>query len=229
MVDRLCISLLLVSRDNPMITWADHQTKYSLVQWNWFSAVTGCTWLTCIQRINFTAPGCTQVVYCVLLLKLSCQCSRCAIENSFPWGTPSFVSTLLPWIISQARKNLGQGSQGMGLGVDRHPFLCFSQSRSFGDRMVMESSVSTTLSVTKMNCERFVELLDFRDVAGSLFDACGYLRLSDTRVRVTARKIFLTEEILGSVLSMKVKGSHQGKNMMTMWLRYALDCLSEIF
>ena len=35
--------------------------KYSLVQWNWFSDITGCTWVTCIQwrqRTNFTAPGC---------------------------------------------------------------------------------------------------------------------------------------------------------------------------
>ena len=34
---------------------------YSLVQWNWFSAVTGCTWVTCIQwcqRTNSTSPGC---------------------------------------------------------------------------------------------------------------------------------------------------------------------------
>ena len=34
---------------------------YSLVQWNWFSDVAGCTWLTCIQwhqRTNFTAPFC---------------------------------------------------------------------------------------------------------------------------------------------------------------------------
>ena len=34
---------------------------YSLVQWNWFSGVTGCTWNSCIQwrqRTNFTAPGC---------------------------------------------------------------------------------------------------------------------------------------------------------------------------
>ena len=39
--------------------------KCSLVQWNWFSDVTGCTWLTCIclhwrQSTNFTAPGCIQ-------------------------------------------------------------------------------------------------------------------------------------------------------------------------
>ena len=36
-------------------------TKYSLVQWNWFSDVTWCTWVACIQwrlRTNFTAPGC---------------------------------------------------------------------------------------------------------------------------------------------------------------------------
>ena len=32
-----------------------------MVQWNWSSAVTGCTWVTCIpwrQRTNFTAPSC---------------------------------------------------------------------------------------------------------------------------------------------------------------------------
>ena len=37
-------------------------TEYSLVQWNWFSDVTACTWLTCNkwrQRAIFTAPGCT--------------------------------------------------------------------------------------------------------------------------------------------------------------------------
>ena len=36
--------------------------SYSLVLWNWFSDVTGCTWITCIQwgqRTDFTAPGCT--------------------------------------------------------------------------------------------------------------------------------------------------------------------------
>ena len=38
---------------------------YSLVQWNWLSAaaVTGCTWVTCIQwrqRTDFTAPGCRE-------------------------------------------------------------------------------------------------------------------------------------------------------------------------
>ena len=34
---------------------------YSLVQWNWFIGVTGCTWVTSVrwrQRTNFTAPGC---------------------------------------------------------------------------------------------------------------------------------------------------------------------------
>ena len=40
-------------------------TAYSLVQWNWFSDVTWCTWATCIQwrqRTNFTAPDCTYEV-----------------------------------------------------------------------------------------------------------------------------------------------------------------------
>ena len=35
---------------------------YSPVQWNWFSGVTGCTWISCIpwrQRTNFTTPGST--------------------------------------------------------------------------------------------------------------------------------------------------------------------------
>ena len=35
--------------------------EYILVQWNWFSGVTGCTWIPCIQwhrRTNFAAPGC---------------------------------------------------------------------------------------------------------------------------------------------------------------------------
>ena len=37
------------------------QGLYSLVQWNWFSHVTGCTWISYIQWrqiANFTAPGC---------------------------------------------------------------------------------------------------------------------------------------------------------------------------
>ena len=36
---------------------------YSLVQWIWFSVVTGCTWVTCMQRrqrTNFIAPGSTR-------------------------------------------------------------------------------------------------------------------------------------------------------------------------
>ena len=35
---------------------------HSLVQWNWFSDVTGCTWVTCIkwrQKTDFTARCCT--------------------------------------------------------------------------------------------------------------------------------------------------------------------------
>ena len=47
--------------------------QYSLVQWNWFSNVTGCTWVTCIQccqRTNFTAPGCRHM-YEYLHLRVS--------------------------------------------------------------------------------------------------------------------------------------------------------------
>ena len=48
---------------------------YILVQWTWFSGVTGCTWISCIrwrQRTNFTAPGCT----CCTLSWASCM-ARC--------------------------------------------------------------------------------------------------------------------------------------------------------
>ena len=44
---------------------------YSLVQRNWLSDVTGCTWVTCIQwrqRTNFTAPGC---IMCLPVIVLS--------------------------------------------------------------------------------------------------------------------------------------------------------------
>ena len=37
---------------------------YSLVQWNWFSEVTGCPWSTFLkwhQKTNFTAPGCMMI------------------------------------------------------------------------------------------------------------------------------------------------------------------------
>ena len=51
--------LLLVNEQRTAfnVAW----TTYSLVQWNWLSGVTGCTWISCIQRrqrSNFTAPGC---------------------------------------------------------------------------------------------------------------------------------------------------------------------------
>ena len=48
----------LVHKDPPHTPY----TLYSLLQWNWFSDVTGCMLLRCIQwpqRTNFTAPGCT--------------------------------------------------------------------------------------------------------------------------------------------------------------------------
>ena len=43
------------------LKWLGGIEKYSLVQWNWSPAVSGCTWVTCIrwrQRANSTAPGC---------------------------------------------------------------------------------------------------------------------------------------------------------------------------
>ena len=44
-----------------------YSRMYSLVQWNWFSDVTGCTWISSIQwrqRTNFTAPGCKcRIIY----------------------------------------------------------------------------------------------------------------------------------------------------------------------
>ena len=49
---------------------------YSLVQWNWFSAVTRCTWVVCIQwrqRTNFTAPGCMHSCVC------NCACVRASV------------------------------------------------------------------------------------------------------------------------------------------------------
>ena len=51
---------------------------YSLVQWNWFSDVTGCTWVTCIQwcqRTNFIAPGCIDRKS-YLILQMSLRVSR---------------------------------------------------------------------------------------------------------------------------------------------------------
>ena len=39
---------------------------YSLVQWTWFSDVSECSWITCIQwrqRTNFTTPGCILIVH----------------------------------------------------------------------------------------------------------------------------------------------------------------------
>ena len=44
--------------------------KYRMVQWDWFSEVTGCTWVTCIQwrqRTNFTAIGCSLLVRVTVL------------------------------------------------------------------------------------------------------------------------------------------------------------------
>ena len=53
-------------------------SQYSLVQWNWFSVVAGCIWVTCIQRCqrtSFTAPVCASV--------------------PTPWSPESFVHNLI--------------------------------------------------------------------------------------------------------------------------------------
>ena len=52
-------SVALQSREGGCSQWR----TYSLVQWNWFSDITGCTWISWVrwcQRTNFTAPGCMQ-------------------------------------------------------------------------------------------------------------------------------------------------------------------------
>ena len=36
--------------------------KYSLVQWNWFSGVNGCTWVTCIQERQQTNMGLVRIM-----------------------------------------------------------------------------------------------------------------------------------------------------------------------
>ena len=54
---------------------------YSLVQWNWFSMVTGCTWVTCIQwrqRANFTGRLRLkmQKIHRVNLIRLTSEITR---------------------------------------------------------------------------------------------------------------------------------------------------------
>ena len=52
-------------KHNKQGTGNEPRVLYSLVQWNCFSTVIGCTWVTCFhwrQRSNFTAPGCKHMV-----------------------------------------------------------------------------------------------------------------------------------------------------------------------
>ena len=53
--------------------------SYSLVQWNWFSGVTACTWTSCVQwrqTANFIAPGCmrTPAYACIHALTRTRTC-----------------------------------------------------------------------------------------------------------------------------------------------------------
>ena len=43
-----CLNSFPWARSQPILC----TTLYSLVQWNWFSAVTGCTWVTCISDVR---------------------------------------------------------------------------------------------------------------------------------------------------------------------------------
>ena len=61
---------------------------YSLVQWNWFSDVTGCTWISCIQwrqRTHFTAPGCASNTWHHNIVTLShfVLCTRAETKPDF--------------------------------------------------------------------------------------------------------------------------------------------------
>ena len=52
--------IISVVHHRPYLEWT---VLYSLVQWNWFSDVTGCMKLRCIhwrQRTDYTAPGCVE-------------------------------------------------------------------------------------------------------------------------------------------------------------------------
>ena len=57
---------------------------YSVVQWNWFSVVTGCTWVACISDVRepiFTAPGCTirPMAPQAMHVCMCCMCVRACI------------------------------------------------------------------------------------------------------------------------------------------------------
>ena len=59
MICRACTRLCLASV--PVSIFLAQGSIYSLVQWNWFSVVTGCTWVTCISDVR-VAPGCTEAM-----------------------------------------------------------------------------------------------------------------------------------------------------------------------
>ena len=82
--------LTRILKQNIFNDQSETKKMYCLVQWNWFSDVTGCTWVTCIkwrQRTDFTAPCCIKmyIVYQQQLtpyLLLWEKLRKCAFEHA---------------------------------------------------------------------------------------------------------------------------------------------------
>ena len=113
--------LMLTLAHWPKRFWCIMSSMYSLVQWNWFSDITECTWVTCIhwrQRTNFTAPGCMLKTEKVKATWLTFE-SHClfvglllADENSRPrWRNGDSRSSGLLWFPCQPAHALHRRSQ----------------------------------------------------------------------------------------------------------------------
>ena len=86
-------------------------TFYSRVQWNWFSDISGCTWISYIrwcQRTNFTAPG--------------CRCNLCVCTCSLQDGV---------LILYERSKGKGESLAGLQFGLWLFScWVCLVMSRS---------------------------------------------------------------------------------------------------
>ena len=74
------------------------EVVYSLVQWDWFSGITRCTWVTCSQcsqRTSFTAPDCTFFWDCAGLEPSGTQSPRRPEPNTLAGYTTEPSSTVL--------------------------------------------------------------------------------------------------------------------------------------